>query len=175
MRRLAIPALILTLTIAGCGTREPAAPRLPPVASVPVSPALATAAYLALAASVDLYEIRSAELAATRARDPRLREFARRMIADHHGTAAQLSFAGRRLNLLPSATLDPHHQSLMNELLAAADFDRTYLRQQLAVHGQALAVHSAYAAKGSSATLRPVAANAVPIVRRHLEQLRAIR
>jgi putative membrane protein len=172
MRRLAVPAVIAALMIAGCGRQQAAAP---PITSVPVSPALATAAYLALAVSTDLFEIRSAELAARRASNPRLREFARRMIADHHGTAAQLSFAGRRLNLLPSATLNPEHQAMLNELAAATDFDRTYLRQQLAVHQTALAIHSSYAARGPSPTMRPVAANAAPIVRRHLQELRAIR
>ena len=174
MRRLVVATCLVL--VAGCARQGPAPPLPGPVQpSVVVSPALATAAYLALAGSIDLFEIRSAELAAARASDPRIRDFARRMIADHHGTSAQLSFAGRRLNLLPSATLDPHHQAMLDELLAAPNFDQAYLRQQLAVHSEALEIHSAYAARGSSPTLRPVAANAVPIVRRHLEELRAMR
>ena len=56
------------------------------------------------------------------------------MIADHQGTSAQLSFGGRRLNLLPSATLLPAHQALFDELSASGDFDATYRRQQIAVH-----------------------------------------
>ena len=173
MRRLAISALIVVLVVAGCARREPVAPPQPQPR--PAMSALSSAAYMATAASIDLYEIRSSELAVARASDPRLRDFARRMLADHRGTSAQLSFAGRRLNLLPSATLMPQHQAMMNELAASADFDRTYLRQQLAVHQAALAIHSAYAARGASPTLRPVAAAAVPIVRGHLQQLRAIR
>lgn len=177
MRRLAVSALLIVLVVAGCAKREPAAiPRPAPARpTVPLAPALATAVYLAMAGSTDLFEIRSAELATARASNPRLREFARKMIADHHGTSAQLSFAGRRLNLLPSATLHSHHQGMINELLATPDFDRTYLRQQLEVHQAALEMHSAYAAAGTSPTLRPVAAQAVPIVRGHLQQLRAIR
>lgn len=177
MRRLAISALVAALVVSGCARREPVAPPQRPIVQprVPAVPALATAAYLAMAASTDLFEMRSAELALSRLSNPRVREFARRMLRDHAGTSAQLSFAGRRLNLLPSATLNPQHQAMMNELLATSDFDRTYLRQQIAVHQAALAAHSAYAARGSSPTLRPVAAAAAPIVRGHLQQLRAIR
>ena len=176
MRRLAIQALVLFLVVAGCARREVVVPPPPqgPIAA-PRAPVLATAAYLAAAASIDLYEIRSSELAVARATDPRLREFARRMLTDHAGTSAQLSFAGRRLNLLPSGTLRPEHQAMLDALHAAGDFDRAYLQQQIAVHRAALEMHNAYATRGSSPTLRPVAANAVPIVRRHLQQLRAIR
>jgi putative membrane protein len=133
---------------------------------------LFAADYMAAASSIDLYEIRSSELALTRAQSARLRDFARTMIAAHTGTSAQLSFAGRRLNLLPSATLLPQHQAMMDELAASGDFDRSYRRQQITVHQAALKLHSDFAARGESATLRPVAANAAAVVRRHLETLR---
>jgi putative membrane protein len=94
------------------------------------------------------------------------------MIADHKGTSAQLSLAGRRLNLLPSASLLPRHQAMIDELSASGDFDAIYHRQQIAVHQAALKLHSDFAARGESATLRPVAKNAVPIVRRHLDMMR---
>ena len=130
--------------------------------------------YMAAASSIDLFEIRSAELALTRAANPRLRDFARTMIADHNGTSAQLSFAGRRLNLLPSATLLPAHQAMLDELSARGNFDSTYRRQQIAVHGAALKLHSDFAARGESPTLRTVARNAAPIERRHLDAMRRL-
>ena len=150
-------------------TRAATAPRSRlPVVIRPLFPA----DYVAMASSIDLYEIRSSELALSRARNPRHREFARAMITAHTGTSAQLSFAGRRLNLLPSATLLPRHQAMLDELGASADFDATYHRQQIAVHQAALKLHSDFEARGESATLRPVAKNAVPIVRRHLDMMR---
>jgi putative membrane protein len=127
---------------------------------------------MAAASSIDLYEIRSSELALTRSANPRLRDFARTMISDHQGTSAQLSFAGRRLNLLPSASLLPAHQAMFDELSASSDFDATYNRQQAAVHEAALKLHSAFAARGESPTLQAVARNAAPIERRHLDMWR---
>ena len=130
--------------------------------------------YMAVASSIDLFEIRSAELALTRAANPRLRDFARTIIADHNGTSAQLSFAGRRLNLLPSATLLPAHQAMLDELSASGDFDSIYRRQQIAVHQASFKLHSDFAARGESPTLRTVARSAAPIERRHLDASRRL-
>lgn len=90
------------------------------------------------------------------------------MISAHKGTSAQLSLAGRRLNLLPAAFMQPAQKRMFDELLRSGNFDSVYKRQQVAGHRAALQVHGAFAARGSSPTLRPIAQAAVPIVRRHL-------
>jgi len=123
---------------------------------------------VALAGSIDLFVIRSSELALQRSSSSRMRDFATQEIAAHRGLGSQLSFAGRRLNLLPSATLQPEHQELLDRLETAPNFDAAYRQEQLQVHRQALTLHSNYAASGRSPTLRPVAAAAVPIIQRHL-------
>ena len=165
------------LPLAGCATRQAA----PPPARAPASRAPSTiprtispATYVAQASSIDLFVIRSSELAQLRSVTPAIRQFADRMIAAHRGTSAQLSFAGRRLDLLPSASLLPQHQAMMDELAASSDFDGTYLRQQRAIHGATLGLHGNYAARGTSPTLRPVAANALAVERSHLEMLRRL-
>ena len=107
-----------------------------------------------------------------RSSNGRVREFAAMMISAHKGTSAQLSFAGRRLNLLPSATLDAKRQAMFDSLQAAANFDGLYRQQQLTVHQDALALHRNYASRGTSPTLRPVALAMMPIVERHLRLIR---
>jgi len=92
----------------------------------------------------------------------------------HKGASMQLSLAGRRLNLLPSATLGPAHQAMMVELRSASDFDSAYVKQQIAVHRDALAVHRNYAALGASPTLRPVATSLVPLFQRYLRLLASL-
>lgn len=177
---LGAAASVLALLSSGCssgggsadrgsstaGYSRPAPPRAPIVGGLSAGP------YVAEAAAIDLYEVRSAELALRRSSSARVREFASMMIPAHRGTAAQLSLAGRRLNLLPSAVLMPKYQAMIEELEAAADFDAAYRRQQLAVHQQALNLHRQYAARGASPTMRPVAAALVPVVERHLRLLR---
>lgn len=162
-------ALLLTACQTSRPPQRPPAPTLPPV--VVPSAALATADYFALAASIDLFEVRSGELAQSRASDSSLRGFGAAMAAAHGGTAAQLSFAGRRLGLLPSTALLPAQQDLLDQLEGSADFDATYRRQQRALHQRAVRLHEGYAARGASATLRPVAASAARIERAHLARI----
>lgn len=176
---LVLGGAVTAAMVAGCTRKPPVAPARPPVSAPvkrPVLPApVAPALYVATAASIDLFAIRSAELALRRSAMARHRQFATMMIAAHRGTSAQLSFAGRRLNLLPSAALLPKHWAMLVELEASANFDRTYRRLQIAVHEEAIGLHEAFARRGSSATLRPVAAAAAPTVRQHLAALRSMR
>jgi putative membrane protein len=180
MRKAIATILVLgvpLLAIAACAREErrPAAPRAPypaPARVAPQAAAPSNAAYLARAASIDLFEIRSSELALQRSTSRSVREFAAMMIGAHKGTSAQLSFAGRRLNLLPSATLEPKHQAMLDQLQSAVNFDAVYREQQRAVHEEALALHRSYAARGTSPTLRPVALAAVPVLERHIRMLR---
>lgn len=172
--KLVLAGIALTL-LAGCARREkpvapaPAPTRPAPEASsrVPRRAALPSASYVATAASIELYEIRSAELALQRARTRSVRDFAAMALDAHKGASMQLSLAGRRLNLLPSATLGPAHQAMIDELRSAADFDALYRRQQVATHRDALTIHGNYAALGTSPTLRPVAASLVRLFQRH--------
>ena len=170
-------AATLVLSLAGCGgggrpyyaPRSTAARRPAPRPSH--APAVSAASFVATNASIDLFVIRSSELARQRSSSARIRDFAATMIAAHKGTSAQLSLEGRRLNLLPSATLLPKEQAMLDALGSSGSFDVDYVRDQRLVHQQAVALDSAYAANGRSPTLRPVAAAALPIEQRHLRLL----
>jgi putative membrane protein len=136
---------------------------------------LGSAAYVAMASSIDLYQVKSAQLALQRAHDPANRAFAERALSSHQGTSAQLSMAGRRLNLLPTATLNAEHQAMLDALAATSDFDNTYRAQQNIVLQEGVRLHGGYAQSGQSPTLRPVAANAENVMRANLQALRASR
>jgi len=174
---LGLPLMLL----AGCAREEPRSASIPqargpaPQAipeTIAPSSAATPAAYVASASSIELFEIMSSELALQRARTKRVREFAEMVLNTHKGASMQLSLAGRRLNLLPSASLSPTHQAMLNQLRTAPDFDSLYRRLQVAVHQDALRIHSSYAALGASPTLRPVAQSMVPVFRRYLRLLR---
>lgn len=175
MRLIAFASFALTpaLLLAGCSSGGGGTARVtPPPSMGAVAPALAAAAYVAMAASIDLYEIQSAQLALERSRDAANRAFAQRTLNAHEGTSAQLSMAGRRLNLLPTPSLVPDHLAMLEALRAASDFDKAYRAQQSALHRQGIALHGNYARGGTSPTLRPVARNAEDVMRRNQELLR---
>lgn len=147
------------LVLAACSTKEPersgvVRPSRPPgIGAAAMSPA----DYVARAASIDLYVLRSSELALQRSTVERTRSFARSMASVHEGTSAQLAFAARRLALPTSPVLAATEQELLQQLQQSASFDQTYAAQQKAVHRQALQLHAQYEARGTSPTLRTVA------------------
>ena len=145
----------VALTLSGCAPKSrPPAPRPPAaVPAIPPGAPIAAADYMAAASSSALLSLRSSELALTRATNMRLRAFAEASVRDQRGISAQLSFAGRRLNLLPSTTLSRRDQATLDALGASADFDETYRRQQRAVLEAAHELHDGYARAGTSPTL----------------------
>ena len=182
MRRVAVLLLASSLALlGGCGGNGGGDGRGTSVQSVSVGTtaiapiALSAASYVAAASSIDLYEVKSAQLALERSLNPGNRAFAKRALSAHEGTSAQLSLAGRRLNLLPSATLDPKHQAMLDALASASDFDTIYRSQQNIVLQEGLRLHAGYAKAGQSPTLRPVAANAENVMRANLQALRGTR
>jgi putative membrane protein len=162
-----VGALALSLLVAGCASNRPVpipASTPPPRSTSAISPA----AYVATAASASLFIVRASQhIEAGEGYSP-LAGVARQLRSDQEGIAAQLSMAGRRLNLLPEARLLPSHQAMLDQLSTSPDASSTYVRQMKIVLPQLLAIHRAYQRDGSSPTLRPVAAMAAPIVAREV-------
>lgn len=171
--------LIAAALLAGCATRTPAPVPARPIASpanaIPAPTeaprAASPAAYLTRAASYDLLMMLAGELAEQRSSDPALQRTARQLAGEHRGLAAQLSLAGRRLNLLPARTLLPNHQNWLEELSGAEEFDPAYRRLARRVHQNGYHMHAAFAANGGSPTLKLVARNAAATERRHWAEL----
>lgn len=151
-------------------TNPPYARRAPPRAAP--GPAISSADYVSQASSIELFLIGASELALQKSSNARTREFAQTEIPAHKGLSAQLSLEGRRLNLLPSATLSQRHQAMLNELEHSTDFDALYRRDELAVHNEAAVLQSRYAATGTSPTLRPLPGVILPVIQRHLRMLK---
>jgi predicted outer membrane protein len=171
-RALALAALA-GLALAGCASREPPPPPRPaPLpAPLPAVAALSPAVYFQLATAASLFAVRASELASGRASSAALRDTARRIADDQRGVASQLSFAGRRLDLLPSASLPPPMVADLERLNLSPDFDSDYRRLVGAALERSLDAHEAFARAGASPTLRPVAGMAAPATRRDLEAL----
>jgi len=171
-----IAPVVALLLAASCAREEQPRGAPPPTSrparAGPSRAAITPAQYVSQASSIDLFLIGASELAMRKSSRPRTREFAVTEITAHKGTSAQLSLEARRLNLLPSATLSPRHQAMLNELERSADFDALYRRDEIAVHQEAEALHSRYASAGSSPTLRPVAQLVAPIIQRHQRMLK---
>jgi len=157
--RILVVVMIGALALAGCGRKE--APPGPPPPRVTVQPprpsAVSAATYFNTESSLSLLVVRASELAMQRSANSGTRQIASRLMADHNGIAAQLSMAGRRLNLLPSASLLAPDRIQLDALSSDADFDTAYLRAMKSAVEICGRSHGDYAERGGSPTLRPIA------------------
>jgi len=173
VRRRTFAAVVTVALLAGCARKAeaPQRPAPPPVQPEPALPPQSPTAYLDTAASCDLFVIRASELVLQRSPPERTRRLAGRLLDDHRGLAAQLSMAGRRLNLLPRPVLSREWQVRLDHLETTGALEQVYWQYMIVAHHEALRRHRAFAHGGSSPTLRPVAANAVRVEEEHLTAL----
>jgi putative membrane protein len=136
-----------------------------------------TGTYMQMAASGDMFEIQSGQLALQRSCDPAVRSFAQMIIDDHTRLSSQMMQVAQASNLpMPPTQLAPHHQQMLQTLTAATTpgFEGTFRAQQMAAHQEALNLHQTYASSGDVAPLRAVAAQAVPAIQTHLGHVQSL-
>lgn len=163
--------VIATVGLAGCSSAPKPAP--PATFILPsTAAALTPAIYMSLASTSSLFAIRASELALQRASNSRLRDAARAIIADQGGVGSQLNYAGRRVDLLPTAALTESQSADLERLRTTSDFESDYRKTVGGVLARSLEAHQAFARAGSSPTLRPVAQMATPLTKKNLDALR---
>jgi putative membrane protein len=159
--RSLIGVLAASAIVAGATAAPPAGTRM-------------TRDFVQAAAQTDEFEIMEATTALAQSHDAQVRSFAQAMIQAHRQTTADLKQAVAKAGLeQPKSGLSGDHSAFLAALQSqrGADFDRTYLKQQMLGHHSALAVMQGYAASGDDPTVRQVAIAAVPILTSHLQML----
>ena len=167
-------AVVTAALLAGCAPKKAPPPPPPVTRPVPPAAALDPESYMAFSASSALFAVKASNFAEARGSNSKIKKYAGQVLMDQTGIGAQLSFAGRRIDLLPSAQLLPEHQAMLETLATAGDFDGTYKAQMARVLRRAAAQHRAFEAGGSSPTLRPVARFAAPVCEKNLAALQKL-
>ena len=142
----------------------------------PMQARTTAATYVRMAASSDMYEKQSSEMALASAANPDVRAFAQMMISDHGATSAQVMAAAKQASVGKPGGLLPKQAMMLKSMRAwpKGKMERGYVDQQVVAHEEALALHSGYAAQGDNPGLRAVAASAVPIIETHLTEIKRI-
>jgi putative membrane protein len=131
------------------------------------------------AAKSDAFEIAAARLALDHAASPKVKAFARDMIAAHTASTAKIKAAARRATaaITPDPTLTSDQSDKLADLgkLNGADFDRAYLTGQVDAHEDALSLMKDYARHGDVAPLKAAADGIIPVVQKHLDRAKALK
>ena len=120
-------------------------------------------------------------LASTKATNPQVKRFARMMMTDHHRLRKQGADLARKLGLTPQPLADdpitPLAQQGMDALRAAArgvDFDRTYIRHEVATHRTVLDLVDQAREAAGNLELRTLIERSRPFIEGHLNQAETI-
>jgi putative membrane protein len=131
-----------------------------------------TADFVKEAATSDMFEIQSSQMAQERGNASE-KSFAAAMIKDHQKTSDELKSmvsSGDVKAELPAA-LDSSHQGKIDKLksLKGAEFSSRYDRDQLSGHKDAVSLFERYANGGDNSKLKDWADKTLPALRHHLE------
>ena len=130
--------------------------------------------YATMAAASDMYEIEAARLAAEKAQNADVKSLAEMIRTDHEKSTADLKTAAGQAQppITVTAAMNPEQQSMIQALQGAsgADFDRTYLDQQVQAHQKALAMVQGYAQNGDVEALKQHASTVAGPIQQHLQR-----
>jgi putative membrane protein len=123
------------------------------------------------AASSDMFEMQSSQLAVQRATDQKTKTFAQQMISDHTKTSTEMKGlvqAGTVKAEIPTAML-PAHQKMLDKLsgLNGADFTKQYLDDQVTAHKDAVSLFQRYGKGGDNEKLKAWATTTLPALEHH--------
>jgi putative membrane protein len=135
-----------------------------------------TGAFVSNLTQSDMYEIKAAQIAEQRSRDPDVKAFAALMVKDHTALDNDMKPKIDAAAQQPATELDKRRSGFIDHLnsASAADFDKTYIDQQVAGCQEALDLLRGYADHGPDAILKDAAGKAVPTVQGHLDKAKAI-
>ena len=128
------------------------------------------------AASSDMFEIQSSEIALEKAQSDQVKEFAQQMIDDHTKASEELKAAAEQDGAsLPGELLETH-QVQLDQLGNASDdgFDAAYIQAQVLAHEEAIALMTDYAENGEDGALKAHAQKTAPIIQTHLEHVQQL-
>ncbi len=120
-------------------------------------------------------------LASTKATNQQVKQFARLMMAEHHALRKQGQALAKKLGITPEPPADDPVTPLANKEMEAlksapkgAEFDRTYIEQEIAAHQAVLDLADRSHGAADNPELKALIENARPVIEKHLKQAQDI-
>jgi putative membrane protein len=127
-------------------------------------------------AAVNMAEVELGKLAADKASNARVKEFANQMVTDHNKAGEELRNWATSKNVTLPTALDAKHKTVRDRLagMSAAAFDRAYIDEMVKGHQQAVADFRKESTTGTDAELKAWAAKTLTTVEGHYKMAQDI-
>jgi putative membrane protein len=161
----------VTVLIGGVALALAAAPAFAQSAAPAAAPSFASTASVS-----NTFEVEEGKLALKQATSPKVKAFARMMIADHTKAEKKLQAAAKASGAPVEMTLDDPHQAMVTALQGktGADFDKAYIADQVQAHQEAATLLGDYGKSGDDPRLKSWAKATLPAVNKHLKKAQTL-
>ncbi len=146
-------------------------------AAAPTDPQIAM-----IAVTADNVDIDAGKLAASKATDPKVKEFAELMVRDHTSVNEQATALAKKLNVTPeesaaSKGLKSGGDKMMKKLkgLSGAAFDKAYVANEVTYHQQVLdTIDKTLIPNAKNAELKSLLESVRPVIASHLDHAKQL-
>ncbi len=129
--------------------------------------------FVTQAAASDMFEIQSSELVKSQDVDPKIKDFANKMIEAHTKTSSELKSMvdGGQVKATIPTEMSSAQKSMMEDLKGrkGADLGDQYIDDQVSAHKDAVSLFERYAEGGEDPALKAWAGKTLPELKHHLE------
>jgi putative membrane protein len=125
--------------------------------------------FIQMAASLGLLQVKLGKLAQEKGSSAGVRDFGQRMVADYTKANEELA-AGAKAAAYPAPVLLREHRQVYDRIAGTGrgSFDKKYMAEMVAEHGDAVRLFQQEADAGRVASLKQLAANMLASVQQHL-------
>ena len=133
-------------------------------------------AFFKTVALSDKTEISSSQLAKEKSADPKVKQFADQMVADHTMSSAEVQQTAMTKEVVLPQTLDEDHQRMIDDLKSKSgtDFDKAYIDLQVKAHQATVDAVADEAQNGTDSNIKNLAATLQPKLEGHLKMAKMI-
>jgi putative membrane protein len=150
--------------------------------SAPAAPAdLSDANIVALLDHANAADSTAGALAATKATNPQVKQFAKLMMSEHHALRKQGADLAKQLKLTPEPPANDPVTALAQQETQAlqsapkgAEFDKTYIDQEVAAHQAVLDLANKAHDEADNPELKALIEKAKPVIEKHLDQAKQL-
>lgn len=136
----------------------------------------ADAAFILQVANGNMAEVAHGRLATQNASAAEVKQFGQRMVDDHSKALDELKGLAAQKNVTLPTELDAKHQAMQDKLskMKGAEFDRAYMAQMVAAHGQTVATFQKEIKGGADPDTKAWAQKVLPTVQEHQKLAQSI-